>query len=219
MYARALAVALTFDDGPDPRWTPEVVATLGRLGVRATFFVQGERLVESPEVTREALAQGHEVQPHCFSHRSHRELSDAEIEDDLKRVLDTLRSEAGVTETTLWRPPYGHVKKPATYDVAAAHGLQIVTWTLQTCDWGGHSAEAMWNEIKQERRPASILQPDSVVIMHDPVGRETVRLLEKLIPEIHRRGFEIAPLRPGVDTPEDAFDDCEARRWTRAPSG
>jgi peptidoglycan-N-acetylglucosamine deacetylase len=208
MYARPLAVALTFDDGPDPRWTREVVSTLGGLGARATFFVQGERLVESPEIVREALSAGHEIQPHCWAHRSHLELSDAEIEQDLGRVLDALNGVLGMDSPTLWRPPYGHIKRPATYEIAAAHGLEIVTWTLQTCDWGGHSAEAMWSEIAEEKRPSAVLRPDSVVIMHDPVGRETVRLLEKLIPEIQRRGWPIEPLSPGVDTPEEAFDDC-----------
>jgi peptidoglycan/xylan/chitin deacetylase (PgdA/CDA1 family) len=208
MYARPLAVALTFDDGPDPRWTPQVLAALDRLDARATFFVQGERLVESPDVVRETLAAGHQIQPHCWSHRSHRELSRDEIEADLQRVLDALSELAGINEPTHWRPPYGHIKKPDTYEVATTHGLEIVTWTLQTCDWGGHSAEAMWKEIEEETRPSAVLKPDSVVIMHDPVGRETIRLLEKLIPEIHRRGWAIAPLAPGVETPTDPFDDC-----------
>jgi peptidoglycan/xylan/chitin deacetylase (PgdA/CDA1 family) len=217
MYARSLAVALTFDDGPDPRWTPEVLDALDHLDASATFFVQGERLVESPEVVREALAAGHQIQPHCWSHRSHRELSQDEIEADLERVLDALRELASVNRPTHWRPPYGHIKKPDTYEVAATHGLEIVTWTLQTCDWGGHTAEAMWKEIEEETRPSSVLKPDSVVIMHDPVGRETVKLLEKLVPEIHRRGWPIEPLARGTNTPEEAFDDCRDLR-AGAPS-
>jgi peptidoglycan/xylan/chitin deacetylase (PgdA/CDA1 family) len=206
-----LAVALTFDDGPDARWTREVLSALGRLGAKGTFFVQGEQLVEHPEVVRQAIADGHEIQPHCWTHRSHREMSDAEINEDLKGVLDALHDLAGIKGPTLWRPPYGHIKRPATYEIAAAHGLEVVTWTLQTCDWGGHSAEAMWKEIAEERRPSAVLRPDSVVIMHDPVGRETVKLLEKLVPEIRRRGWEIEPLAPGAHTPEDAFDDCAPR--------
>jgi peptidoglycan-N-acetylglucosamine deacetylase len=205
-----LAVALTFDDGPHARWTREVVSTLGRLGARATFFVHGERLVESPEVVREALSEGHEIQPHCWAHSSHRELSDEEISADLERVLDAME-QVGVPQPSLWRPPYGHIKGRATYEIAAAHGLEVVTWTLQTCDWGGHSAEAMWKEIAEERRPSAVLRPDSVVIMHDPVGAETVKLLEKLVPEIHRRGWPIQPLAPGTKTPEEAFDDCAPR--------
>jgi len=202
-----MAVALTFDDGPHPRWTPEVLSTLAGVGVQATFFVQGERLVECPDVARDALAQGHELQPHCWRHRSHRELREDEIREDLARVLAAL-AELGQQGPTLWRPPYGHIERPATYDVAAEHGLEVVTWTLQTCDWAGRSAEQMWSEIRSEERPSAVLRRDSVVIMHDPVGAETVGLLEKLVPEIRRRGWAIGPLATGVETPEDPFDDC-----------
>jgi peptidoglycan-N-acetylglucosamine deacetylase len=202
-----LAVALTFDDGPDAHWTPQLLSTLARLGARGTFFVQGERLVEHPEVARAALSDGHELQPHCFEHRSHRSMSRADVREDLDRVLGALRDLAGVERPTLWRPPYGHVQ-PHSRDVAAERGLELVTWTLQTCDWGGRSAEQMWSEIELEQRSSAVLRGDSVVIMHDPVGRETVRLLDRLIPEILRRGFSIEPLRPGVETPEDPFDDC-----------
>jgi peptidoglycan/xylan/chitin deacetylase (PgdA/CDA1 family) len=213
-----LAVALTFDDGPDPDWTPELLRTLARFDAKATFFVQGERLVKHPEIAREAVAAGHELQAHCFEHRSHRDLSDAEITDDIERLLDALREQAGVEKPTLWRPPYGHIRKPATYDVAAAHGLEVVTWTLNTCDWGGHSAESMWTEITEENRPMSALRDDSIVLMHDFAGEEVVPLLEKLIPEIQARGWQIEPMTTGAETPEEAFDDCAPDSATgRAP--
>jgi peptidoglycan-N-acetylglucosamine deacetylase len=208
MYARPVPVALTFDDGPDARWTPELLEALGRFGAKATFFVQGECLVQHPEIAREAASDGHELQPHCFEHRSHRELSEAEITEDIERLLAALEELAGVAGPTLWRPPYGHIRNPATYEIAAAHGLEVVTWTLNTCDWGGHSADAMWAEITEESRPMAALQPDSVVLMHDFAGEQLVPLLEELIPEIRRRGWPIEPLSPGVETPEDAFDDC-----------
>ena len=208
MYARALPVALTFDDGPDPRWTPKLLATLARLDARATFFVQGQRLVEHPEIAREAVAAGHELQPHCFEHRSHRDLSDDEIAQDIERLLAVLSEHAGVSAPTLWRPPYGHIRSPATYDLAAAHDLQVVTWTLNTCDWGGPSADAMWSTIVEESRPMAALRPDSVVLMHDFAGAEVVPLLERLVPEIRRRDWQIEPMRSGVETPHEAWDAC-----------
>ncbi|HEX2233283.1 MAG TPA: polysaccharide deacetylase family protein [Thermoleophilaceae bacterium] len=209
-----MPVALTFDDGPDPDWTPELLATLGRMGARATFFVQGERLVQHPEIAREAVAAGHELQPHCFHHDSHRELSDAQITEDIERLLDALRAHAGVEEPTLWRPPYGHIRRPATYEVAKAHGLEVVTWTLNTCDWGAITAEAMWKDITDQDRPMSALEEDSIVLMHDFAGEQLVPLLEKLIPEIHGRDWEIEPMKPGANTPEEAWDDCQDLRAT-----
>jgi peptidoglycan-N-acetylglucosamine deacetylase len=212
-----MAVALTFDDGPDPDWTPKLLETLGRFDAKATFFIQGERLVEHPEIAREAVAAGHELQPHCFHHNSHRELSDAEIAEDIERLLDALRKLAGVEAPTLWRPPYGHIRSPATYEIATSHGLEIVTWTLNTCDWGAPTAEAMWNDITEGSRPMSALEPDSTVLMHDFAGRELVPLLMKLIPEIENRGWRIEPMKPGCETPEDAWDECPDLR-AGAPS-
>jgi peptidoglycan/xylan/chitin deacetylase (PgdA/CDA1 family) len=212
-----VAVALTFDDGPDPDWTPKLLETLDRFGVRGTFFIQGERLVEHPEIARGAAAAGHELQPHCFHHNSHRELSDEEITADIERLLAALREEAGVEAPTLWRPPYGHIRKPATYEIAEAHGLEVVTWTLNTCDWGAHSAEAMWNDITEQDRPMSVLEPDSIVLMHDFAGEQLLPLLERLILEIQRRGWEIEPMKPGANTPEEAWDDCRDLR--AAPAG
>lgn len=209
-----MSVALTFDDGPDTDWTLKLLETLARFDAKATFFVQGERLVEQPEIAREAVAAGHELQPHCFEHNSHRELSDAEITNDIERLLDALGDHAGVTAPTLWRPPYGHIRSPVTYEIAAAHGLEVVTWTLNTCDWGALTVEAMWDEITQGSRPMSALEPDSVVLMHDFAGEQLVPLLEKLIAEIQDRGWQIEPMRPGANTPEEAWDECQDLRAT-----
>ena len=202
------SVALTFDDGPDPRWTPRLLEALEAGGAKATFFVQGDRLVDWPQVAAEAAARGHSIQPHCFEHRSHSTMSEADIGADLDLVLAVLRDRVGVESPTLWRPPNGDINRPATYDVAGDRGLEVVTWTLQTCDWAGRSAERMWREIVDEERPSAVLRPDSVVLMHDPMGAETVELLERLVAEIRRRGWSIAPLATGVTTPERPFNDC-----------
>ena len=185
-----------------------MLEALEGAGARATFFVQGDRLVDCPEVAAEAAARGHSIQPHCFEHRSHSTMSEAEIRADLDRVLAVLRDHVGVGSPTLWRPPNGDINRPATYDVARERGLEVVTWTLQTCDWAGRSAERMWREIVDKERPSAVLRPDSVVLMHDPMGAETVELLERLLAEIRRRRWPVAPLSTGVPTPERPFNDC-----------
>jgi len=202
------SVALTFDDGPDPTGTPQILDALERTGVRATFFVRGDHVAAHPALARDALARGHDLQPHCWEHRSHEEMSREEIAEDLERVLGALQDHAGVASPTLWRPPFGDVNAPATHDVARAHGLKVVTWTLETCDWAGHSAERMWREITEEARPAAALLADSVVLMHDPIGEETAKLLERLVPEIRRRGWSVGFLDPRVATPEKPWSRC-----------
>ncbi len=201
-------VALTFDDGPDPRGTPLILDALERHAARATFFVRGDHLAAHPALAREALARGHELQPHCWEHRSHREMSHDHISRDVERVLAALSEHAGVNSPTLWRPAFGHIKTPETSEVAHAHGLEVVTWTLETCDWAGHNAERMWRDIAEESRPASALRPDSVILMHDPVGAETASLAERLITEVRRRGWAVGPLGRGVATPEKPWAKC-----------
>ena len=201
-------VALTFDDGPDATGTPLVLAALEGHDAKATFFVRGDHVAAHPELAREMLARGHDLQPHCWEHRSHREMSGEEVAEDLGRVLEALRG-AGVDAPALWRPPFGHVKVPETYQAARAQGLEVVTWTLETCDWAGHSADRMWRDIVEEARPASALRPGSVVLMHDPMGPETARLVERLVPEIRRRGWSPGPLAAGVTTPERPWAKCE----------
>ena len=66
----------------------------------------------------------------------------------------------------------------------------------------------MWREIVDKERPSAVLRPDSVVLMHDPMGAETLGLLERLLAEVHRRGWPVAPLSTGVSTPERPFNDC-----------
>src|SRR5687768_1212688 len=100
-------VHLTFDDGPDPDWTPRVAEELERLGLRGTFFVIGERAAEHPETVRALVAAGHELELHCMRHEAHTGLSRGEIEADTRAALSVLRG-LGVRPRR-WRPPGGHV--------------------------------------------------------------------------------------------------------------
>lgn len=176
--------------------------------MKATFFLRGDHLADFPEVAQEAQRQGHRLEPHCWEHRSHSSMSEAEIAQDLDRVLGAFRELLGIDAPAFWRPPNGSIKRPDTYDVAARRRLKIVTWTLETCDWAGYSAERMWGEITSEARPAAALRPDSIVLMHDPMGEETAKLTERLIAEIHGRGWSTGPIPPDAQTPEEPFMQC-----------
>lgn len=207
------AVALTFDDGPHPEWTPRVLEALDAAGVRATFFLQGDRLVRRPDIARAAAARGHSLQAHCFQHRSHRELAHADIDTDISRLLVAMDA-AGLQAPAFWRPPFGDIASPASNAVARRHGLRLVTWTVETCDWARDSAEAVLAELLAERRPAAALGPDSVVLMHDSVGAHTAALVGLLADEIARRGWSTALLaeHAAAATPRRPFKDCRQPR-------
>jgi peptidoglycan/xylan/chitin deacetylase (PgdA/CDA1 family) len=152
--------------------------------------VLGVKAQRHPELIARALEAGHEMQPHCWAdHESHLRMSEAELEAEIARTLGTL-AHLGCPPPRLWRPPYGDIKEPESRDVAARHRLKLVTWTLDTHDWDDVNA------LSLEAIDAQ-LEPDSVVLMHDPRPR-TGPLLEGLLDRIAARGFEAGPMSASV---------------------
>lgn len=195
-------VALTFDDGPYRGPTEAILAALRSVGAQATFFVVGERAAAAPELIASALEQGHAVEPHCHSvlHRSHLELAAGDIRADIEQALATL-SALDVPPPRFWRPPDGDIKDPDSYEVAAEHGLALVTWTVQTCDWQGRLARPMLHDLRRPDRRDGALRDDSVVLMHDMP--ETAKLVPMLADELHARGYSLGALpaeNPAVAT-------------------
>jgi peptidoglycan/xylan/chitin deacetylase (PgdA/CDA1 family) len=170
---------LTFDDGPDPVWTPRILDALRGAGLRATFFVIATRAAEHAGTVRRAQAEGHAVQLHCDEHVRHTELSAPEGRADTRRALGRLRDLDVVPDR--WRTPWG-VQAPWTEAVAREHGLALCGWDVDTHDWRGDSAEAMLAATG----PA--LRDDAVVLLHDGLGpgalrtgcEETLRFIQLL---------------------------------------
>jgi peptidoglycan/xylan/chitin deacetylase (PgdA/CDA1 family) len=186
-------VTLTFDDGPDPRGTPAVLDALAAAGVRATFFVLGERAEREPKLLAQLFAAGHAVELHGYAHLRHTEHPRKAVEADLRRALATL----GHRRPTRWRLPWGALA-PYSRALAAKLGLTLVGWTVDTHDWRGDAAEEMLEAV--------VLKPGAIVLMHDGVGpgarrddcAQTARLVGPLVERIRARGWE-----PG-EVPHDA---------------
>jgi peptidoglycan/xylan/chitin deacetylase (PgdA/CDA1 family) len=195
--------ALTFDDGPDPLWTPLVLDALYRAGVRATFFVVAPLALEHSHLVWAALEAGHRVEFHCVEHVRHTRRSRQEVEADTREGLRILRS-LGV-EPRLWRPPWG-ILASWTREVAEGFGLRLAPWSIDTHDWRGDEAPEML------RRAEPLLGPGSVVLMHDALGpgarrggcEETVALVEILVARLRSMGCEPAPLSLPPDAPGGA---------------
>jgi peptidoglycan/xylan/chitin deacetylase (PgdA/CDA1 family) len=192
--APAPGVALTFDDGPDPDWTPRFLDELRRLDVPATFFVLGERARRQRRLLRKMRRAGHEIGLHGYRHLRHDETDPAEIEEDMFDALAIL----GRDRVRLWRPPHGIVTA-ATEALARAHRLELVHWTADTVDWqADQSVEAMLGRVEP------LLEPGAVVLMHDAVGpgsprpdpAPTLALLEPLVTAIRERGLSFSAPAP-----------------------
>jgi peptidoglycan/xylan/chitin deacetylase (PgdA/CDA1 family) len=186
------SLTLTFDDGPDERWTHEVLDALARCGARATFFMLGERVQDAPATARAVVDAGHDVQLHGHRHVRHSQLSEREIALDTALAIEAL-ADVGVPPTH-WRTPWG-VRTAATQAVAARRGLTLVDWTLDTHDWRGDLASAMF------ARARSQLTPGTVVLMHDALGpgalrggcQSTVELIEPLVIAARAAGLRVEP--------------------------
>jgi peptidoglycan/xylan/chitin deacetylase (PgdA/CDA1 family) len=182
-------IALTFDDGPDPRWTPAVLDALAATGARATFFVLGERAARYPDLIARTVAAGHAIGLHGHGHPRHPLAGEAAVRADLAQTTAVLAAQG--VHPRLWRVPYGE-PAPFTAAVAADAGLTLVGWSIDTLDWRGDAAPDMLEACRPQ------LAPGAVVLMHDAVGpgaprpdcAETVALVAPLVAAARAAGLE-----------------------------
>jgi len=175
----ASSLELTFDGGPDPLWTPAVLAAMRGSPLRATFFVVATRAARHPAIIAAARAQGHAIELHCNVSAPHRALDRSAVEADTARAMATL-AELGITPTR-WRPPCGMCAE-WTAEVAAEHGLTLCGWDVDAQDWRGGRAERMLAEVGPD------LRTGAVVLLHDGPSRsgggdETVRFVRLMAAE------------------------------------
>lgn len=186
-------IALTFDDGPDPVWTPRVLDALGCAGARATFFVVAPLAARHPGPLRRAVAEGHEVALHCNRHARHDRMGAEEIRSDAREGLRTLSGLGH--EVRSWRTPWGVVTR-VTEEVAADLGLRLVGWTADSEDWRGDEADGMLARLTPR------IEEGAVMLMHDGVGPgalrhgcgRTVELVGPLVSLAASRGLAPVPV-------------------------
>ena len=142
---RAGELALTFDDGPNPKWTPRLLDVLGEHGVRATFFMLGGRVETEPELVRRIAAEGHLIGNHSWSHKNLARTAATKVREELLRTSEALEQITGV-EVKYFRPPFG-ARRPAVFRIARELGLRVVTWNAMTSDWSEPSAERIAREL------------------------------------------------------------------------
>ncbi|KXK63113.1 polysaccharide deacetylase [Micromonospora rosaria] len=169
-------VALTFDDGPLPPYTGQVLDILDRYGVRATFFCVGLLADAYPEIVAEIRRRGHHLGNHTWSHPFLPELSRAEVVEQVERTGEALAAATGEPPPTLFRPPYGG-RSPQVLTGLAELGLTTVLWDALGWDWALPG---------QEHIARSVLDgtgPGGVILLHDGGGdrRQTVAALPAVL--------------------------------------
>jgi peptidoglycan/xylan/chitin deacetylase (PgdA/CDA1 family) len=152
-------VALTFDDGPHPLYTPALLDVLARYGARATFFVIGEQVAAHPELARRIVAEGHALANHTWSHRDLPDLTRAERHREIRRCAVAL---APYGDARLFRPPHGRLDLASRLDLALAGHLPV-TWSAHAEDWRHHDATTFAERLRARVRPGSI------TLLHDAI--------------------------------------------------
>ncbi len=188
-------VALTFDDGPDPRSTPAFLDTLDGLGWRATFFMLGSMVTEHPELAAEVARRGHEVAVHGSHHGNHLWHTRAWVARDVLGARDLLADVTGTNPRWL-RPPYGAFSG-ATVTAARRAGLRPMLWATWGRDWRRESTPAsiVADVSATMVRGATVLLHDSDCTSAPGSWKGTLAALPMLAELWDAAGFSVGPLR------------------------
>jgi peptidoglycan/xylan/chitin deacetylase (PgdA/CDA1 family) len=187
-------VALSFDDGPDPRSTPAILAALDRLGWTATFFMLGEMVRRDPPLAGEVAGAGHDIGVHGDVHRSMLWRRPAVVADDITRARDLIEDATGTTPRW-FRPPYGHTPLGAVM-AASRLGMATVLWTAWGRDWRAAATPlTVTRDVLAGRLDGgTILLHDSDCTSAPDCWRATLGALPMLATELHACGLEVGPL-------------------------
>jgi peptidoglycan/xylan/chitin deacetylase (PgdA/CDA1 family) len=184
-------IALTFDDGPDPAWTPRIAEALASRGAPSTFFLVGERAHANAPAVRAIVEAGHEVASHGWSHRSLWFCGPRRTADEVRRAQDRLADLAG-TPPRFFRPPWGMVNA-AMFGVLRDAGLACVFWSIQP---EGLRARA---PAAQSAHVLARAHPGAIVDLHDADGvpgapARLAAALPAMIDGLRERGYRLTTL-------------------------
>ncbi len=179
-------IAFTFDDGPNRRWTPQVLSLLAQHHAHATFFVIGQEVTRCPDVIQSISRAGMEIGNHGMHHRWLRNLTEEAVKADITGGADAIVA-AGGPRPYLYRLPAALADDAARRTLGALH-YTVVSWSIDTRDWRrGTSSQRIAQTVMREAAPGKI------VIMHDgPAHREaTLAALREVLPALQARGYRI----------------------------
>ncbi len=177
-------IALTFDDGPHPRLTPEILGILEEYNAKATFFVVGQNVSYYPDLVKAEMDGGHEVGNHTFSHANLRAEAYEAVCGEIGRT-ERLIYENTDTRPHLLRPPEGIYSETVCH-AAADCDYTIVLWSIDTRDWAHTPAAEIAEHVLGE------VQSGDIILFHDFIGHDspTPEALRLILPELRREGYE-----------------------------
>jgi len=187
-------VYLTFDDGPDPVWSPQVLEILRKYEANATFYMIGRNAASFQDTVLQIASDGNTLANHSYNHIDLTTLSygsfSLELDDTYQAIRNALKDhpELAGQLTKCLRPPYGRANE-TVYSYAMGMGYSISMWNLDTRDWAGLAPEAILANFSNK------LQPDRVILFHDggEDRQNTIESLDLVLHELIMQGYEILP--------------------------
>ena len=181
-------IALTFDDGPHKKYTPEILDVLSKYDAKATFFIVGENAEKNPELALRIHDENHELAIHTYTHPFKTNVSNL-----IKEIKQTHATIYGITgySPVLFRPVEGQYTD-AMIEAIHKEGYKVVMWSwhLDTFDWKSPGEKKIINTVLKGAKPGS------VVLFHDGGGNreQTVRALKKVLPELEQQGYKFVTI-------------------------
>ncbi len=177
-------IALTFDDGPHPTKTPQILDILNKYDIKATFFLIGKNIEYYPDIVKREINEGHEIGNHTYSHAQLDKLTKEAIEKEISDFENTLSCLCDYAPSII-RPPcgsFGNELKSAVEKI----NYKIVLWSIDTRDWSHTPADIITNNILSKAKSGDI------ILMHDYITGDspTPAVLEVIIPNLIEAGYE-----------------------------
>lgn len=184
---------LSFDDGPDPRYTPQLLDLLHEYGIPANFFVSGSAAAAAPQLIHRMQEEGHCIGLHGYRHANQWLLGPKAAARELTTGLVVLRG-LGI-EPCAYRPPYGNLTLYTLW-LLRKHNLRLTLWSVMAQDWRGDTAEAILQRLRRRCRPGSI------ICLHDGCAgtavadsaAATIEALRSFLPEMQAAGYRFLRL-------------------------
>lgn len=176
-------VALTFDDGPDPKRTVKLLQILRENNAVASFFDIGELMEKYPEIVKQEIAAGCDVGGHTYSHVNLNSLSTAEVKEEMRKVENAYKNATGSSIKYI-RPTYGNANK----SVRACINHPIINWSVDSRDWESRNADKVIATIRETKNL------DGKIILMHVIYDSTIEAMEKFIPQLIEEGYQLVTI-------------------------
>ncbi len=175
-------IAMTFDDGPNPKNTPKLLDLLAEKHIKATFFIVGENAARMPEIMKRIVAEGHEIGSHTWTHLNCSKSSDEKIRAELKRTDDEVLAETGIRPKLL-RPPYGAMNLRQRHWIHEEFGYDIILWDVDPLDWKEPGVSVVAHRI------ITATHPGSIILSHD-IHAPTITAMPEVFDTLLAKGYK-----------------------------